>query len=84
MSQAVRKYPRLITLLRHQASLTLTEAIGLLECRESEAVNQYGGRLKCIKDAIAARHRLYKQFNNSPLEYWFFRRDRTTLREVGL
>lgn len=76
------RYPRLITLLRHQASLTLTEAIGLLEGRESEASLHYGGREKCLHDAITARHRLYKLYNNSPLEYWFTKRDRTSLNTM--
>lgn len=78
------RYPRLIILLRHQVSLTLTEAIGCIEGRESEAVIHYGGREKALRDAFKARSRLYKQFNSSPFEYWFFRRDRNTLREVGL
>ena len=82
--QSLLKYPRIVTLLRHQCSLTITESIGLLEGRCGEAVNHYGGREKCLKDAIQARHRLYKQFNSSPLEYWFFRRDRQLLKEVGL
>ena len=82
--QSLYKYPRIVTLLRHQCSLTVTEAIGLLEGRCGEAVNHYGGREKCLNDAIQARHRLYKQFNSSPLEYWFFRRDRQLSREVGL
>ena len=64
------KYPRIVTLLRHQCSLTITESIGCIENRIGEAVNHYGGREKCLKDAIQARHRLYKQFNSSPLEYW--------------
>ena len=81
--KTVLRYPRLITLLRHQASLTLTESIGVLEGRESEASLHYGGRVKCIKDAIQARHRLYKLYNNSPLEYWFFKRDRQSLKEMG-
>lgn len=76
------RYPRLILLLKHQCSLTLTEAIGCLNGITSEAVNHYGGREKCLKDAIASRHRLYSQFNSSPLEYWFFRRDRETLRNM--
>ena len=83
MSPAVRKYPRLITMLRHQASLTLTEAVGVLEGRESEASLHYGGREKCLHDAIIARHRLYKLYNNSPLEYWFFKRDRMSLKTMG-
>ena len=74
----VLRYPRIVTLLRHQCSLTVTESIGCIEHRIGEAVSNYGGREKCLKDAIQARHRLYKQFNSSPLEYWFFR------REVGL
>ena len=77
------RYPRLILLLKHQCSLTLTEAIGCVNGITSEAVNHYGGRDKCITDAIASRHRLYKLYNG-PLEYWFTKRDRTTLREVGL
>ena len=76
------RYPRLITLLRHQASLTLTEAVGVLEGRESEASAHYGGRVKCIRDAIQARHRVYKLHNGSPLEYWFFKRDRQLLKEM--
>ena len=82
MSPVIR-YPRLITLLRHQASLTLTESIALIEGRESEASLHYGGREKCLNDAITARHRLYKLYNNSPLEYWFFKRDRQSLKEIG-
>ena len=74
--QSLLKYPRIVTLLRHQCSLTLTEAIALVNERESEASLHYGGREKCLNDAIQARYRLYKQFNSSPLEYWFFRRDR--------
>ena len=76
------RYPRLITLLRHQASLTITEAVGVLEGRESEASLHYGGRERCLHDAIIARHRLYKLYNNSPLEYWFFKRDRQLLKEM--
>ena len=83
MSPAVRRYPRLITLLRHQASLTLTESIALIEGRESEASLHYGGREKCLNDAIMARHRVYKLHNGSPLEYWFFKRDRTSLKTMG-
>ena len=79
----VIRYPRLITLLRHQASLTLTEAVALIEGRESEASLHYGGREKCIKDAIQARHRVYKLHNGSPLEYWFFKRDRQSLKDMG-
>lgn len=77
------KYPRLITLLRHQCSLSITEAIACLDKRDSEASLHYGGYKKCIKDAIEAKSRLYKQFNNSPLEFWFTRRDRNLLREIG-
>ena len=65
MSTTIR-YPRLITLLRHQASLTITESVAIIERRESEASLHYGGREKCLNDAIAARHRLYKLYNNSP------------------
>lgn len=72
--KTVLKYPRLITLLRHQASLTITESIALIEGRESEASLHYGGREKCLNDAIQARYRLYKLYNNSPLEYWFYKR----------
>ena len=81
--KTVIRYPRLITLLRHQASLTLTESIGILEGRESEASLHYGGREKCLNDAITARHRLYKLYNNSPLEYWFTKRDRMSLNTMG-
>ena len=81
--KTVIRYPRLITLLRHQASLTLTEAAAVLEGRESEASLHYGGRERCLHDAITARHRLYKLYNNSPLEYWFFKRDRTSLKTMG-
>ena len=81
--KTVLRYPRLITLLRHQASLTLTESVALIEGRESEASLHYGGREKCLNDAIMARHRLYKLYNNSPLEYWFFKRDRTSLNTMG-
>ncbi len=70
------KYPHIITLVRHQASLTLTDAIALVGGKESEASLHYGGRNKVLRDSIAARHRLYRDFNSSPLEYWFFRRDR--------
>ena len=83
MSPAVRRYPRLITLLSHQASLTITESIALIEGRESEAPLHYGGREKCLNDAIKARHRVYKLHNGSPLEYWFFKRDRQSLKEIG-
>lgn len=73
----IQKCPRLITLLKHQCSLSTTEAIGCLENRIGEAVTHYGGRNRAISDAFKARHRLYKQFNNSPLAYWFYRRDAT-------
>ena len=81
--KTVYKYPRLIILLRHQASLTLTEAIALIEGRESEASLHYGGREKCLNDAIQARHRVYKLHNGSPLAYWFFKRDRQLFKEMG-
>jgi hypothetical protein len=81
--KTVIKYPRLVTLLKHQCSLTETEAIGLLERRIGEAVSHYGGRDICLVDAIRSRHRLYKQFNGSPLEFWFYRRDRSTLFSMG-
>ena len=70
------KYPRLILLLKHQCSLSTTEAIGLIENRIGEAVSHYGGKDLCLKDAIQSRKRLYKQFSESPLEFWFTRRDR--------
>ena len=68
------KHRRLVTLLVHQCTLSLTEAIGCLENRLGEAVSRYGGRETCLRDAIKARSRLYKQFNNSPFEYWFTRK----------
>ena len=80
--QSLLRYPRIVTLLRHQCSLTITESIGCIEHRISEAVSNYGGREKCLKDAIASRHRLYSLYNSSPLEYWFFRGDRETLRTM--
>lgn len=67
------KKTRLIHFLTYQCSLTDTEASGMLENRIGEAAEHYGGKDKCIHDAINARKRLYKQFNNSPREYYFFR-----------
>jgi hypothetical protein len=67
------KKTRLIHFLKYQCSLTETEARGVLEDRIGEAASHYGGKEKCIFDAIKARRRLYKQFNNSPKDYYFFR-----------
>lgn len=78
------RYPRLTLLLMHQCSLSLTESLACISGTQSEAVIHYGGRNKCLVEAINARKRLFKQFNNSPFEFWFTRRDRTTLLKVGI
>jgi len=58
--------------------------MALLDGVLSEAAMHYGGRTRCLADAIQARHRLYKQFE-SPLHFWFYRRDRLEeMRQLGL
>lgn len=68
---------RLISLLKYQCNLSVTEACAIISSKRSgseyssEAANHYGGNTRCLKDAIKARHRVYKNLaNGSPREYW--------------
>lgn len=75
------RHERLIKLLRHQCSLTMTEACAVISAYRSgtnyssEAANHYGGNSVCLKDAIKARSRVYKTLGEgSPTMYWLTRR----------